>query len=457
LEERLRSFAEETLGVRVERSAPLGTGASRATWLLTCADGSECVLRAETGDGPMAGTELSLARESSVYSALQGLGLPIPRLIGIAPGDDALLMERAPGAEELQALAPEARREVMDDYVDALAALHQIDVAALSLPGFARPAPARPAQAELDLWRGVYEKRVTRAAPLVRFAFASLARNAPREAERIALCHGDAGPGNFLHQGGRVTTLLDWEFAHLGDPLDDLAWLSFRGHHLHDGIGDFADQLRRWSAATGLGIVPERLAWYRALVMLRMLVSCHAALDSGAASLDRSVYFSVAAMLAALLPRALAEIAEIDLGPPAPIESAGPTETTEVFASVQADLAGTVMPALPDAERRRASGLALLLLHLEASDRLAPAVRRAEQAAAAEMLGREPAPGQIDAAVDAALRSKPDANDAGWIRFFAEAGARRIALWPYLAPLATKPLLRFTDCEAPRNDGHARG
>jgi hypothetical protein len=115
-----------------------------------------------------------------------------------------------------------------------------------------------------------------------------------------------------------------------------------------------------------------------------------------------------------------------------------------VFASVQADLAGTVMPALPDAVKRRASGLALLLLHLEASDRLAPTVRRTEQEAAAELLGREPAPGQVDAAVDAALRSEPDANDAGWIRFFAEAGARRIALWPYLIPLATKPLLRLT-------------
>jgi aminoglycoside phosphotransferase (APT) family kinase protein len=457
LEEHLRSFVEDTLGARVEQSAPLGSGASRATWLLTGSDGRECVLRADTGDGPMAGTELTLAREAAVYAALQEHPVLIPRLLGIAPRGEALLIERAPGAEELHALAPEARVEVMDRYVDALAALHGVDPAALPLPGFARPAAENPARAELALWRGVYEKRVTRAAPLARFCFAWLERHAPREAERIALCHGDVGPGNFLHESGRVTTLLDWEFAHLGDPLDDLAWLSFRGHHLHDGIGDFSAQLRRWSALTGLRVVPERLAWYRALVMLRMLVACHAALDSGAASLDRSVYFSIGALLAALLPRALAELAGIELEPPAPAAPGDRTEATEIFASVQADLASTLIPALPGPARRRASGLALLLLHLEASDRLAPAVREAEREAAAELLGRTPAPGKLDEAVDAALQTDSEGNDARWIRFFLDAGARRIALWPFLIPLASKPLLRLTGPGAAGTDGHARG
>jgi aminoglycoside phosphotransferase (APT) family kinase protein len=457
LEERLRSFVEDTLGVRVERSAPLGSGASRATWLLACSDGRKCVLRSDTGDGPTAGTELTLEREAAVYAALQEHPVLIPRLLGIAPGADALLIERAPGAEALDALAPETRVEVMDGYVDALAALHRIDAAALPLPGFARPAAGSPAQAELTLWRGVYEKRVTRAAPLARFGFAWLERHAPREAECIALCHGDVGPGNFLHESGRVTTLLDWEFAHLGDPLDDLAWLSFRGHHLHDGIGDFAAQLRRWSAATGLRVEPERLAWYRALVMLRMLVSCHAALDSGAASLDRTVYFSIGALLAALLPRALAELAGVELEPPAPAPPGDPTEASEVFASVQADLAGALMPALPGPARRRASGLALLLLHLEASDRLAPAVRKAEREAAAELLGCTPPAGGVDQAIDDALQREAEGDDARWIRFFADAGARRIALWPFLIPLATKPLLRLPGPGAAGTDGHARG
>jgi aminoglycoside phosphotransferase (APT) family kinase protein len=439
LEEHLRGFAEKTLGVRIEASEPLGSGASRATWRLTGSDGIERVLRADTGDGPMADTPLTLAREAAVYAALQLHAVPIPRLLGVAPGGEALLVERARGEEALDGLAPEARAEVMDAYVDALAALHRVDGATLELPGFARPARRAPALPELGLWRSVYEKRVVRPAPLARFAFSWLERHAPAEAERIVLCHGDVGPGNFLHENGRVTALLDWEFAHLGDPHDDLAWLAFRGHHLHEDIGDFASQLARWSRATGLSVVPERIAWYRALVMLRMLVSCLAGLDSGAASLDRTVYFSLAALLEALLPRALATLAGIDLAPPPPAPVAGATEATEVFASVQAELAGTVLPALRGAARRRASGLALLLLHLEASDRLGPALREAEREGAAAALGRAPEPATIAESIDAAVRADAT-DDERWIRFFAAWGGRRLALWPFLAPLAARPL-----------------
>jgi aminoglycoside phosphotransferase (APT) family kinase protein len=451
LDERLRSFVEGATRARVERCTRVGSGASRATFLLASSDGAERVLRVDTGDGPLAGTELTLAREAAVYAALGGGAVPIPRLLAVAPAGDALLVERAPGDDSLAGLDPPARARVMDAYVDALAALHGLDAARLALPGFARPAPEDPARAELALWRGVLELRVTRPAPLARFAFSWLERHAPRRADRIALCHGDVGPGNFLHAGGCVTALLDWEFAHLGDPLDDLAWLAFRGHHLNDAVGDLAAQLARWSRATGLPAAAERIAWYRALVMLRMLVACLAALDArpkpGAAALDRTVYFSLAALLGALLPRALAELAGLAPGAePAPPRAAA-SEEAEVFASVLADLSGVVLPALPAAEQARARGLALLLLHLEAAERFGAAVRDAESEALARALGTREAlaadPSEAQRALEARVREAPPGEDERWLRFFAETGARRIALWPFLAPLAARPLARL--------------
>jgi aminoglycoside phosphotransferase (APT) family kinase protein len=443
LDERLRSFVEGATRARVETSTRVGSGASRVTWLFSCSDGGERVLRVDSGDGPLAGTELTLAREAAVYAALGGGAVPIPQLLAVAPAGDALLVERAPGVDSLASLDAAGRARVMDAYVDALATLHGLDAARLPLPGFARPDAADPARAELELWRGVLELRVKRPAPLARFAFAWLERHAPRSADRIALCHGDVGPGNFLHDGGRVTALLDWEFAHLGDPLDDLAWLAFRGHHLNDGIGELAAQLRRWSQATGLPVAAERIGWYRALVMLRMLVSCLAALDSGAATLDRSIYFSLAALLGALLPRALAELAGVAPGePPAP-PCAAPSEQAEAFASVLADLSGVLLPALPAAQQARGRGLALLLLHLQAADRHGPAVREAEREALARALGRAVEPGEAPRALEARVRETPPAEQEQWIRFFAETGARRIALWPFLAPLAAKPLARL--------------
>ena len=40
----------------------------------------------------------------------------------------------------------------------------------------------------------------------------------------LALCHGDFQPSNFLYAKGKVSGLIDWENAHVGDPREDLGW-----------------------------------------------------------------------------------------------------------------------------------------------------------------------------------------------------------------------------------------
>ena len=54
---------------------------------------------------------------------------------------------------------------------------------------------------------------------------AGLRRTPPPPAQKISVVHGDYRTGNFLHDGdGVIRGILDWEMAHLGDPLEDLAW-----------------------------------------------------------------------------------------------------------------------------------------------------------------------------------------------------------------------------------------
>lgn len=47
------------------------------------------------------------------------------------------------------------------------------------------------------------------------------------------IVHGDFGPQNVLIEDGRISALLDWEFAHVGRPIEDLAWAEWilRMHH----------------------------------------------------------------------------------------------------------------------------------------------------------------------------------------------------------------------------------
>ena len=434
----LRAWAERELGP-LASAERIGAGASRATWLLRDAEGTLRVLRADTGDGPVAGTELSLAREAAAYRALRGSAVRIPALI--AARTDALLVECARGAPELDGLGAERRAAVMLDFAEALAELHAVDAAKLELPGFARPRSARdPALLELALWRRIFDARVARPSPLAQFAFGWLARHAPSSRHTV-LCHGDVGPGNFLHDGARVTALLDWEFAHLGDPMDDLGWLAFRGHHMTGDAGDLGVQLARWSARSGLPVDSARVAYYRAFVMLRWLIACLAALDNGAKTLDRSVYFALIGLLDALLPRALAELAGISLPAAPPMPAGEASDSAEAIDALLAELGGVLVPALPAGMQRRARGALLLATHGAAFARAGEAVRARESALLAHALGASPesiAHGRR--AVAEQISAAPASEDERRLAWLAEVGSVRLVLWPMMAGLAAKPL-----------------
>ena len=65
--------------------------------------------------------------------------------------------------------------------------------------------------------------------PLLEEAAAWLHRHAA-PLEQASIVHGDPGPGNFLHDGIGVVAFTDWEFAHIGDPMEDWVYLiSIRG------------------------------------------------------------------------------------------------------------------------------------------------------------------------------------------------------------------------------------
>jgi aminoglycoside phosphotransferase (APT) family kinase protein len=441
LPDALRDFAEGALGAKLAHAERVGAGASRVTWLLRTASGDERVLRVDTGDGPVAGTELSLAREAAAYRALRGSGVRIPALIAAREG--ALLVERAQGSPDLDALPASQRAALMVDYAEALAELHGVEAGKLELPGFARPrAPQDHARAELALWRRILESRVRRPAPLARFAFGWLERNAPESPDTV-LCHGDAGPGNFLHDGARVTALLDWEFAHLGDPMDDLGWLAFRGHHMNANVGDLGEQLRRWSQRTHIAVDAARIAYYRTFVMLRWLVSCQAALDNGAQTLDRSVYFSLIALLDTLLPRALAELAGIALPPAEPL-APGESDAIETADALLADLGGVLLPALAGEAQRRARGALLLAMHAAAEARFGEAARARERSVLAQALGS--APVSLEAgrrALEQRVAEAPAREDLAWLGSLARLGQARLACWPMLVGPAQKPLAKI--------------
>ena len=274
----IRAWVEAEVGPFDEPS-PIGSGASRQIWRIEAADGP-VVARVDTGTGPVAGTALDLAREAVVYGALRGRGLPVPHLRAVEPFGRALLMDLAEGDDALAAVTDGAdRAEVAGDYLRWLGRLHLLDPTELDLPGWTLPVEAADhARLDLGLWSTIAEERaIGWMAPATPFALGWLRDHAPTGPTRTSLCHGDAGPGNFLFRARSVPALRDWEFAHLGDPHDDLAWVAVRNHLLGRPMA-LAEVYRAWQDVTGDVIDARRLEYYRVLVLVRMAISCDATL-----------------------------------------------------------------------------------------------------------------------------------------------------------------------------------
>ncbi|MBS0334182.1 MAG: phosphotransferase, partial [Proteobacteria bacterium] len=89
----------------------------------------------------------------------------------------------------------------------------------------------------------------------------------PPPAQKLSVVHGDYRTGNFLFdEAGEIHGVLDWEMAHLGDPLEDLAW-GFNpiwrfGRGLPGGLLSKPEAIAIWERASGLRADPKALHWW---------------------------------------------------------------------------------------------------------------------------------------------------------------------------------------------------
>ncbi|HEX9684122.1 MAG TPA: phosphotransferase family protein [Acidimicrobiales bacterium] len=445
-----KDWVASVVGGTVTRFDKTTTGRSRGTWLVDVdlPDGttSALVLRRDTGDGPLSGTELSLERESHVYAALTPTAVPIPRLFGQSGDGDALLVERISGTVELNGLDDAGRAAVADSFIESVVELHAVDVEALDLPGFHRPVDAADhALGDLALWRRILEAHVRQPDPVLTYAVAWLGANPPEGPERTVLCHGDLGPGNFLHEEGRVTGLLDWEFAHLGDPMDDLAWLSIRVAQV-GGLGDLDFLLDRYHEKSGMDIDADRARYYQLLVLVRMAIACSVALARrGSGSMDASTYFALLPLLRKQMTTLLAAHTGIDLQPPAPPVAGHRSSRADIIETLSNDLGTVLAPELQtEAARSRVMGMALLLSHLSAADELSRGIDDADLDGLEQLLGSRPDSVRAgDAALNAAIAAGRFCP-AELIPLVAHRADRQIQMWPILAAFAATPLPEVT-------------
>lgn len=251
-----RQLGVDVAGAAIER---IGTGHSRAMYRVNLTDGQRYVVRVEQGG--VFGT--SGSEEARVMRGLHAVGFPVANIVAAEPsgtviGQPFFVMEH------LSAGAIGADERTLDEataveFVKTLHALHQLDLGGIEFDDVpAAPSKATPLQ--VDRWWSVYRSATPTPIPLLEEAAAWLVQHAP-PLERLSVVHGDAGPGNFVHDGRRIVALTDFEFTHLGDPAEDWSFcLSMRGARTmprarwlelfaeHAGVSMDDDGWRYWEA-----------------------------------------------------------------------------------------------------------------------------------------------------------------------------------------------------------------
>jgi aminoglycoside phosphotransferase (APT) family kinase protein len=232
------------------------------------------VLRPERPDGILA--PYDVGRQFRVMRALSATAVPVPAVAWHEASAEVLgvpffVMERVTG--ETLPLFWYGRSERLDIAAEALATLHQVDWRAAGLDFLLpeAPGPLMPLDSELAAWRDRADRLRIGRAPLLVSLGGWQRENQPADA-RFSLLHGDPNPGNYLFRENRVTAVLDWELAAIGDPRSDLGFYAAL-HTIFGGMPGINGRTLLSDAYEGVTGIPLRdLEYYEATGLYRMAV-----------------------------------------------------------------------------------------------------------------------------------------------------------------------------------------
>jgi len=224
----------------------------------------------------------SREEEFALLKAAFEAGVTVPRPLwqctdGTVVGRPFYIMERVAGTAEARALVQSdwsagQRRAMVGALGQELARIHAIDPAASGLDFLSR-AEAPPALMRIAQHRAYLDTLVDRQ-PVLEWGLRWLELNAPATEDTV-LCHGDFRTGNIMIDAGRVTGILDWEFAGCSSPVEDLGWFCARcwrfgaDRHEAGGIGDKEDFVAAYEAESGRRVDRDALTWWQIMAEAR--------------------------------------------------------------------------------------------------------------------------------------------------------------------------------------------
>jgi aminoglycoside phosphotransferase (APT) family kinase protein len=261
--------------IQVTGASQAFPGMSRETWLIDITRGGHAqglVVRMDPPGGGLVPTPLKF--EYDVFDRLSRTPVPVAPVYWydeapeISDGRPLFVRARVEGVTYPSGLqddtdaAAERRKRVVLEYVEKISIVHKLDWKSCDF-GEIMPAPASPEAAaisELQRWTSLWRETRSDPFPVFTEALYWLAEHAPPRAMSVSLCKGQTGIGEEIWRDDKIVALSDWELAHIGDPLNDLAQ--------SQGMLNMWDRekiLRHYEACTGFTVPRENMAFFTVL------------------------------------------------------------------------------------------------------------------------------------------------------------------------------------------------
>ena len=247
-------------------------GASRDTFRFV-ADGRPLILqRQRSGDVRDMGIEALVVRAVGVA------GAPVAHLLASSSDPSALgsafmIMTAVEGESIARKILRDEQfahaREVLPAQLGAaLAQVHAVRTDGLT---------ALPMLDQVNQYREVLDQ-LGQPHPTFELALKWLEANRPPW-RPPALVHGDFRMGNLIVGEEGLRAVLDWELAHLGDPLEDLGWLCVKAWRFGSelpvgGVGEYHQLFAAYTAAGGGEVDADVVRWWEVLGTLKWGIMC---------------------------------------------------------------------------------------------------------------------------------------------------------------------------------------